>query len=188
MSRIGRSVARAALRLYPSAWRDRYGAELSDLVTAADSSLADAADVARSALHEHMSGGTPMRFEPAHRRPGAFALVAGIVLLPTFAVVALSLIGYELGVSAVAERIGPALAWLNTAPVVGLGLMAAPLAAFVLAVLPLLDLRVGDEAGEPVLAIRVRAIGANLLVGSMAMAIGAVLAWHALIESVVVGA
>ena len=188
MSQVGRAAARAAVRLYPRAWRDRYGAELSDLVELADSSVADAADVALSALREHVNGGTPMRVEAAHRHPGGFALAAGLVLLPTFAVVALSLIGHELGLAAVAAAVDPGREWVNTAPIVSLALVAAPLAALVLAALPLLDLRIGDDTGVPVIAIGVRAIGANLLVGSLAIVIGALLAWHAVIESVVVGA
>ena len=48
-----------------------------------------------------------MRFEPAYRHPSAFALAAGLLLLPTFAVVALSLLGHELGLGAVAAVTDP---------------------------------------------------------------------------------
>ena len=76
MSRIGRAASRVALRLYPASWRERYADEVAALVDDADGGLRDAADLGRGAIAQHLNGGTPMRFEPAHRHPRPFALAA----------------------------------------------------------------------------------------------------------------
>ena len=184
MTRLGRRAARLALRLHPRAWRERYGLEMSGLIEDSDSSLADAADLARSALRAHATGGAPMRFEPAYRHPGPWALVAGLVLLPTFAVVALSYIGHELGFSAVASVVDPWIAQLDEVRILDLLLVLAPAIAFILAVLPLLDLRIERDEPGPALAVRVRAVPANLVVGLVALLVGAALLAHIVVESV----
>ena len=184
MSRLGRALARAAVRMHPSAWRARYESEVSDLVNETDSSLADAADLARSAWREQLNGGAPMRFEPAYRHPSAFALVAGLLLLPTLAVVALSLLGHELGLSSVAAVTDPWVAWIDTVRPLDLALVIAPLAAFILALIPLLDLRVEREAGDSVVAVRVHAVAANLVIATLALLVGAALVGHIVTESV----
>ena len=184
MTRIGRTAARAAMRLHPRAWRDRYGLEMAGLIDDSDSSLADAADLARSALHAHATGGAPMRFEPAHRHPGPFALVAALLLLPTFLVVAVSYLGHELGFSAVADAVDPWIAQLDDVRILDLFLVAAPAIALIVAVLPLLDLRIERDEPGPALALRVRAIPANLAVGAVALLVGAALVAHIVVESV----
>ena len=184
MTRFGRSAARLALRLHPRAWRERYELEMAGLIDDSDSSLADAADLARSALHAHATGGAPMRFEPAHRHPGACALVAAALLLPTFLVVALSYLGHELGFGAVADAVDPWIAQLDTVRILDLYLVVAPVIAFVVAVLPLLDLRIERDEPGPALAVRLRAIPANLVVGGAALLVGAALVAHIVVESV----
>jgi hypothetical protein len=42
------------IRLYPSAWRERYGAELADLMAARPPSPRDRLDVVRGALDAHL--------------------------------------------------------------------------------------------------------------------------------------
>ena len=184
MTRIGRTAARVALRLHPRAWRERYGLEMAGLIDDSDSSLADAADVARSALRAHATGGAPMRFEPAYRHPGRWALLAGLLLLPTFAVVALSYIGHELGFRAVAGAVDPWIAQLDTVRILDLFLVAAPAIAFVIALLPLLELRIERDEPGAALAVRVRALPANLVVGLVALLVGAALVAHIVVESV----
>jgi hypothetical protein len=184
MTRIGRRAARLALRLHPRAWRERYGFEMAGLIDDSDSSLADAADLARSAIHAHATGGAPMRFEPAHRHPGAFALVAAALLLPTFLVVGLSYLGHELGFSAVANAVDPWIAQLDDARALDLFLVLAPAIAFLVALVPLLDLRIERDEPGPALAVRVRAIPANLVVGAVALLVGAALVAHIVVESV----
>jgi hypothetical protein len=184
VTRVGRAVARAAIRLHPSAWRARYGDEVVDLVDESDSSLADAADLARSAWREHLNGGAPMRFEPAYRHPSTFALAAGLLLLPTLTVVALSLLGHELGLGAVAAVTDPWVAWIGTVRPLDLALVIAPLAALLVALLPLLDLRMERDAGHSVVAVRVRTVTGNLVVATLAVVVGAALVGHIVTESV----
>lgn len=184
MSRLGRAAARTVVRRFPAAWRVRYEAELLGLIDDSDSSLADAADLAAEAVRQHLDGGTPMRFEPAQRHPRAFALLAGLLLLPTLAVVGLSLIGHELGVSAVARAVDPVISALASAPIVDLGLVVAPLVALALAIAPLLDIRVEPADPSPVLALRVRAVRANVVVAVLAVLVGIALLGHIVTESV----
>ena len=184
MTRVGRAVARAAVRLHPSAWRARYEDEVTDLVEESDSSLADAADLARSAWREHLNGGAPMRFEPAYRHPSAFALVAGLLLLPTLAVVALSLLGHELGLGAVAAFVDPWIARIDTVRPLDLALVIAPLLAFLVAIVPLLDLRIERDGQASVVAVRVHAVTWNLIVATLAVLVGAALIGHIVTESV----
>jgi hypothetical protein len=172
VSRAGRAAARAALRLFPARWRRRYGTELHDLVEDTDSSLADAADIAAAAIREHLNGGTPMRSEIAHRHPGAFALVGGLVLAPTTAV------------TAVAGAVDPVVEAIGRVRVLDLALVVAPALAFVLAILPLLEVGLDHAGGGSALMLRVRAVPANVVVALVALLIGALLVWHIVIESV----
>ena len=184
MSRVGRAAARAAIRLYPARWRHRYAAELHDLVKDTDSSIADAADIAAAAIREHLNGGTPMRAEIAHRHPGAFALVGGVVLAPTAAIVVLSLLGHELGFTAVAGVVDPVVVAIGRVAVIDLVLVAAPAVAFVLAILPLLEVGLDQPGGVSALTVRVRAMPANVAVALLALMIGALLVWHIVTEAV----
>ena len=184
MSRMGRAAARVALRLYPGAWRDRYAAEVAGLIDDTDAGIGDATDLARSMIRAHMNGGAQMRSELAYRHPGAFAAVATLLLVPTLAIVALSLLGHELGVTAIADAVDPWIARIDTVRPLDLALVVAPLAAFLLAVVPLLDLRLERDEGGAALALRVRAITANLVVGCLALLVGGALVAHMVTESV----
>jgi hypothetical protein len=183
MSHLGRSLARLALRAYPAAWRRRYGGEIHDLIQESDSSLADAADLARAAVSEQLAGGDPMRVAPAHRHPVPFALAAAAVLAPTLAIVVLSVIGHELGVTAVGTVVDGWLRWVDRVRIVDLALVVAPLIAFVLAVLPLVDLRLERLDAAPAVAVRVRAVTGNMLIAVLALLVGAALVWHIVVES-----
>ena len=65
-----------------------------------------------------------------------------------------------------------------------LALVIAPLAAFLVALIPLLDLRIEREAGDSVVAVRVHAVTANLVVATLAVLVGAALVGHIVTESV----
>ena len=184
MSRIGRAASRVALRLHPAAWRARYADEVGDLIDDSDSSLTDAADLARSALDHHLEGATPMRFEPAYRHPTGWAVVAALVLLPTFAIVALSVIGHELGITAVATATDPFMRWLDTIRPLDLLLVVAPLVAFVVALAPLLDLSLERVDGERTVAVRLRTLTGNLAVAAAAFLTGSALVAHIVTEAV----
>lgn len=184
MSRLGRVAARAVIHLYPASWQRRYADELRGLINDTDAGIGDVLDVVAGAVHEHAIGDATMRFEPAHRHPSAFAVAAIAILAPTFAFVTLSIIGHELGVSGVASVVDPVIETVTAPRIVDLALVFAPLAAFGLALLPLLDARVerGDEGR--MLAVRVRALPINLAVVTMAMLLGAALVAHIIAESV----
>jgi hypothetical protein len=184
VSRLGRAAARNALRLHPVAWQARYGTEIGALIDDSDSSLADAGDLARSAVREHLKGETPMRFQPAYRHPGAFALIAALIVAPTAVVAGVSLLGHELGITAIATVSDPFVAWIDTVRPIDLALVVAPLLAFLLAVLPLLDLRVERADGAPAVTLRIRALTTNLVVGGLALLVGAALVGHIVSESV----
>jgi hypothetical protein len=184
VSRVGRAAARIVVRHFPASWRARYESEVLELIEDSDSSIGDAVDLAADAARQHVLGGTPMRLDSAHRHPGAFALVAALLLLPTLAVVALSLVGHELGVVAVARAVDPVIVALSSVRVIDLGLVVAPLVAFVVAVLPLLDLRLERAQAASVLALRVRAVPVNVVVAALALLVGAALVGHIVTESV----
>ena len=183
MSRLARATARAILRAYPRAWRDRYGAEVRDLIDDADAGIGDVADLAAGAARQHIIGGAPMRFEPARRHPLAFAVAAFAVMAPTLILVTLSLLGHELGLTAVAEAVDPIIVTVTTPRLVDLALVSAPLIGLALAALPLLDLRVESADEGPTLTLRVRALTANLIVAATALLLGAILVGHLVVES-----
>ena len=185
MSRIARAVARALLSAYPQAWRDRYGDEVRDLIEEADAGIGDVADLAAGAIRQHVTGGAPMSVEPARRHPFAFAMAALVVMLPTLAFVTLSLIGHELGVTAVASAIDPVIVAVTHTRAIDLALISAPLLSLALAALPLTDVRLESSDGGPTLALRVRALTANLIVAGIALLLGTVLIGHFVAESVV---
>lgn len=183
MSRIGRAAARVVIGLYPRTWRHRYEDELRDLVEEVDVGVAGVVDLVSAAARQHTSGGIPVRFDAAHRNPSAFAVGAFALMSPTLALVTLSIIGHELGVSAVAQVVDPALVAITTPMIVDVALLVAPAAALVLALLPLIDARVehGDEG--QLVAVRVRALPLNLAVGAIAVLLGAILVVHTIAEA-----
>ena len=184
MSRIGRAAARLAIGLYPRTWRARYEAEMRDLVEDADVGVGGAVDLVAAAARQHVSGGTPMRFEPAHRHPSAFAFGAFAIMAPTLTFVTLSIIGHELGVSAVANVVDPVLVAITRPRVVDVALVAAPAVAAVLALLPLLDVRLERGNEGQLVALRIRALPLNLAVGAIAVLVGAILVVHIVAEAV----
>lgn len=113
-----------------------------------------------------------MRFEPAHRHPLAFAVLALVVMAPTLVFVALSAAGLD------------TMTWITAPRIVDLALVLAPLAAFLLAALPLVDARVERGVDGPMLGLRVRALPANLVVSLGAMVLAAFLIGHIVTESV----
>jgi hypothetical protein len=184
MSRLARAAARSLLRIYPHAWRDRYAAEVRDLIDDADAGIGDVLDLAASAARQHITGGAPMRFEPARRHPFAFAMAAFVIMAPTLVFVTLSLIGHELGFTAVASAVDPIIVRVTTPRIVDLALVGAPPVALALAVLPLLDLRVESDPEGPTLTLRIRALTANVIVAAISLLLGALLVGHIVAESV----
>lgn len=192
MKTLGRAgVAGLLLLAYPAAWRERYGNELLTLLEDEPLTARAALDVVAAGLRQRghvarraLTGGVVMTLGPAWRHPTLFALVAAILLLPTFVFVGGSLLAYELGMDAVRGVIEPVLAGIAQVRVLDLALVVAPAVAFVAALAPLLRLGVErrDGALEAVVAVRARTL--NLLVGAVALALAGVLVWHVVVESV----
>lgn len=82
---MNRVVAHLLTRLYPRDWRDRYGAEFEAFLEAGEGGLGTSADIAWSAVCEHLSptrGGNmdPNSFGSILRQPSAFLPLAMSIL------------------------------------------------------------------------------------------------------------
>lgn len=185
-------MIRLLLWLYPVDWRERYGDELRDLVAETGLGPRSAFDIVRAAAHERQrqvalafTGGATVTIGPAWRHPTGWALTGAVLMTPTVLFVLGSLLAYQLGIGALGAAMESANAWLAGQPrIVDLALVLAPLLALLVAVVPLvrLELRQGQSGREAVIAIRLRI--ANLAVGVIAVAVGALLVWHIVVESV----
>jgi hypothetical protein len=186
-------VTRWLLRIYPRAWRDRYGEELDQLV--ADTGglrLGTGMDLINGGLRERgrairnaLSGGGGMTIGPAYRHPTGLALLALVVLAPVLVFVLGSILTYQLGFGALQPPLDSINQWLTSAPrLVDLMLVISPAIALCLAAAPLLRFEVtSSESGrEAHLGVRLRA--ANVVVCVLALGIGVLLAWHIVFESV----
>ena len=184
------------LRLYPSAWRRRYGEELSDLLDEIPSTAATTLDLVRGAATLHMralidrvaprmlpAGGAPMPTHPLQRHPTAWALVAVLVAAPTATFVTLSFLAYQLGVPGMQAWLDPFVVGLQQAPwIVDLLLGAAPFIAFVLAALPLVGLRLERADGELRVTLGMRARALNIIVLALCVVVGGALVNYLLVE------
>jgi hypothetical protein len=178
-------MIRLLLRLYPRAWRERYGDELRDLVAAEGLRPSDAWDIARAAVvarvrsaATRMLRGETMTIGPAWRHPTAWAIAGFAVLLPTALFVAGSLAAYQLGLVALQgpmDRIG---ALADEWRALGVLLVGAPVLALALAALPLLRLERGSVTHEAAAIIAVRVRRLNIAIIAAAVLIGAALAWY----------
>jgi hypothetical protein len=182
-------VKRLLLRLYPAEWRRRYGDELNQLVDDVGLGPSVVLDLARSGLRErasslkrNLTGGDDMKLGPAWRHPTALAVLALAVLAPVLMFVVGSVLAYQLGVAALLSPLESVNAWLAPRRALDLVLVLSPAIAFILAGAPLLrlELRPGESGREAVLGVRLLAV--NVVVGLLALGVGAVLAWHIVFE------
>lgn len=184
------------VRLYPSAWRRRYGAELSDLLEEMPASPATTVDVLRGAITLHMrplldrvaprlvaAGGSPMPSHAFQRHPTAAALVAAMIAAPTAIFVTLSFLAYQIELPGMQAWLQPFMDGLARAPrIVDLFLLGAPFLAFLLAALPLIGLRLERTNGELRVTLALRARMLNLLVLAACVVVGGFLVSHLLVE------
>jgi len=185
-------VIELLLRLYPARWRERYGDELKALVAEAGLTPTDAIDIARAAARERqrsvevaLAGGVTMTVGPAWRHPTGWAAFATLVLAPTAIFVLGSLLAYQLGLGALTTAMDAANTWLQAQPrIVDLLLVIAPLAAALLALVPLVRIQLRNAEGEHELGLTLRLRWINLIVAAFGVAIGALLVWHIVWESV----
>ena len=157
--------ARLLLRTYPPSWRRRYGPEyaalLEDLApkpsTITDTVRTGIALSANAVSSSVLTTGGPevtIDFGGWHAR--AFAMLAILVALPTTIVLALSGLAYNLNITAIANAIDPLVRSLSTSRLMGLALMAAPVLALVIAVLPVLRFSIHRENGELMISFAIR--------------------------------
>lgn len=190
MSRLSARIARACLWLYPGAWRDRYGDELAALVEESDARGLDLVDLALVGIGLRLSslrsadGGFSMIIGPASRHPTGFAIGALAVMLPTLSFVTLSLLGHELGITGIAERVDPVISAVTATRLVDVALVVAPAVSLALAIAPLVELRLDGVRGRRVATVGLQLRTGNLAVAAMAVTAGALLAWHLLVETV----
>lgn len=187
-------MTRLILRLYPRAWRERYGQEVLDLVAAEGTRPSDILDLARGAVRarldvmaESMQRGDAMTGGPAWRHPTAWAIVGLVLLLPTLLFVAGSLAAFQFGAVALQGPMDGIGATVDRFPALLAFLVGAPVLAMALAALPLVHLRRDTAAPGAVAVIGVRLRRVNIAVFAVALAIGAVLAWYVVGEMVLAG-
>jgi hypothetical protein len=183
------------LRLYPSAWRRRYGEELTDLMNELPATPATMLDLLRGALTMQFRAladrlaprlvsarGSTMPTHPLQRHPTATALVAALLVAPTAIFIGVSLIAYQVEVPGWAAAVGPVIDFLTRPRIVDLFLLGAPFLAFVVAALPLIGLRMARIDGELRITLALRARTLNLVVLALCVLVGGLLAWHVVIE------
>ena len=179
------------LRLYPRAWRERYGDELSSLVEDTGLTPAAAVDMTRGAINEwavvardSLNGGNTMVIGPAYRHPRPWALIALVLLSPTLLFTMLSMLAYQFGLTGLASVMDPVNSWLNGQRVLDLILVALPALALLVAAAPLIrvELRNATDGREAVFGLRLKAL--NVVVVLLALLIGGLLVGHIVFESV----
>lgn len=181
------SFARLLIRAYPPAWRRRYGTEYAALledVRLTPSTIADAVGAgvalrARSVSSSLLTTGGPavtIDFNGWHAR--TFALLAILVALPTTVVLALSGLAYNLNVSSVVPAIDAIQRQIGSSRVVYLGLMAAPVLAFVIAVLPVLRFSIHREGEDLMISFAIRGRGLTLVAVVLSLLLIAFFAGH----------
>lgn len=125
-----------------------------------------------------------MTIGPAWRHPTTVAMIALLIVAPTLMFVVGSMLAYQLGVDALRSPMDAISHWLAGRDLVDLVLVVSPAIALLLAVAPLvrLDLRTDGSGRAAVIDLRLRL--ANVLVGGTALAVGVMLAWHVVFETV----
>ena len=183
------------LRLYPAAWRRRYGEELTGLLEEMPATPRTTLDLVRGAIALHFrgltdrlaprlvaAGGPPVPSHRLQRHPTAIALLAALLVTPTAIFIGFSLLAYQVEVPGLAAAVGPVVDALTQPRIVDLFLLGAPFLAFVVAALPLIGLHVARVDGELRISLALRARTLNLVVLALCVVVGGLLAWHVVIE------
>jgi hypothetical protein len=191
MSERPGGLSRLLLLCYPPRWRRRYGDELLALLVDTHLTPHTALDVAAAGMRQRLHaagmsvrGGIAVSIGPAWRHPTAFALVAAILLLPTFAFVGASVLAYELDLSQVRLLVEPTMDALTKWRFIDLLLVAAPPVAAIAALAPLVRVGIGRSAGTLEAVVTIRALALNVLVALVALVLAGMLIWHIVVESV----
>jgi hypothetical protein len=167
-------LMRLALRLYPDAWRRRYGPEVGQLIDDGSARPTDLLDlVSHAPVVATFRGAASAMNERLAAHPVRLALIALAITFPTALLVAVAVLKYVLGVPAPFDAIESTAMPFITHPIGETILVLAPYVAFSLAILPFTRLRLGwregrlaasAEAAVPVTSLAVGAISAALIV------------------------
>jgi len=180
-------LARVLIRAYPPAWRRRYGTEYAALLedvaptpaTIADAVGAGIALRAKAVSSSLLTSGGPavtIDFGGWHAR--TFALLAILIALPTTLVLALSGLAYNLNFPGVAGAVEAIQSQIGSSRIVYLGLMGAPVVAFVIAVLPVLRFSIHREGGELMISFAIRGRRLTLVAVLLSLLLIAFFAGH----------
>jgi hypothetical protein len=193
------------LRLYPSAWRARYEAEVAELLDELHTDRSMLLDLIRGAFIERAravwrripaspipaspipaspipAGGPSMLEHPLQRHPTRLALLALVLVAPTFLFVFVSLLAYQLEVPGLAAAVEPAVETFAGMRWVDLFILGAPFLAFLVAVIPLVGIGWGRASGELHLTISLRARALNVVVLAICVVLGGFLASYFLAD------
>ena len=167
-------LMRLALRLYPDAWRRRYGPEVGQLIDDGSARPTDLLDlVSHAPVVATFRGAASTMSERLAAHPVRLALVALAITLPTAFLVAVAVLKYVLGVPGPFDAIEPTATPFVTHPIGETILVLAPYVAFALAILPFARVRVGwregrlaasADAAVPLTSLAVGAISATLII------------------------
>ena len=169
------------VRLYPRAWRDRYGAEFAALLEQLPTDPSVLVDTVVGAVRAHLTlsaprdaGGDPMpvisldvRDRLGHKR--SLGALAALVLFPAAVFLVVSLLKYVAGVAGPFDALQPIY---RAGKPVELATFLAPFVAFLLAVLPIAGFRVerGGATLRATLELDGRALNVTVAVVSTAVA------------------
>lgn len=161
-------LMRLALRLYPDAWRRRYGPEVTQLIDDGRASPADLVDlVTRAPFVATLRGEASTMNGHLVAHPIRLALVALAITLPTTIFVGVAVLKYVLGVPGPFDAIEPTVTPFITHPIGETILVLAPYVAFALAVLPFARLRLGWREGRLAASVNAAVPLTSLVVGAV---------------------
>lgn len=188
-------MIRRLLRLYPRAWRKRYGDEVEELVASTGGpSVMTAVDLVRGAVGERirlarrrLAGRPPMT---TGDRPGwgsaALAVAGFAALVPTLLFMSFSVLIYNLSVPLETTR--PVVETSISIVPVSIGFVVLPFVALALSAAPLIRLSIRSDADrdEAVIRLGLRSLRArlgNLVVTALAAAAIVILVVYHLTEN-----
>lgn len=167
-----KTLMRLALRLYPDAWRRRYGPEVEQLIDDGRASPGDLVDLVAHAPSTKTLQDEVMRMNgrlTAH--PLRLAIIAAVIMLPTAFLVGIAVLKYIVGVPGPFDSIEPTVTPIVTHPLGETILVLAPYVAFLLAIVPFTRLRVGWREGRLAASAEAAVPLTNLVVGALSAAL-----------------
>ena len=161
-------LMRLALRLYPDAWRRRYGPEVGQLIDDGRASPSDLLDlVSRAPFLATFLGAASTMNQRLAAHPVRLAVVALAITFPTAFVVAVAVLKYVLGVPGPFDAIEPTVTPFVTHPIGETILVLAPYVALVLAIKPFARMRLGWREGRLAASLEAAVPPTSLAVGAM---------------------